>query len=101
MDKHLPVGVTGAFERVATPAAAVDRLAELYAHAAGSLRAAVERFLSDGVPPSEEVRAHFRYPQLRVTYQPEGVPPSNARAFAKFTEAGVYSTTSGSSCSSR
>jgi len=86
-------GLTGAFERVATPAAAVDRLAELYAQAAGSLRAAVESFLHDGVPPSEEVRAHFRYPELRVSYQPEGVPPSSARAFAKFTEAGVYSTT--------
>jgi AMP nucleosidase len=85
--------VTGGFERVATPTEAVDRLAALYAAAAASLRAAVERFLRDGAPPSEEMRATFRYPELRVTYQPEGVPPSSARAFAKFTEAGVYSTT--------
>ena len=28
-----------------------------------------------------------------MIYQPEGVPPSSARAFAKFTEPGVYSTT--------
>jgi AMP nucleosidase len=93
VNKPPEAGVTGKFERVATPAAAVDRLAELYAQAVDSLRAAVERFLEDGVPPSAEVRARFRYPQLRVTYQPEGVPPSSARAFAKFTEAGVYSTT--------
>ncbi|MGD0640431.1 MAG: AMP nucleosidase, partial [Roseiarcus sp.] len=93
MNKPLEGGVPGMFERVATPAEAVDRLAELYEHAAGSLRAAVESFLVDGAPPSAEVRARFRYPELRVTYQPEGVPPSSARAFAKFTEAGVYSTT--------
>ena len=86
-------GLTGSYERVATPAEAVDRLAARYAAATASLRASVERFLQDGVPPTDEVRATFRYPELRVTYQPEGVPPSNARAFAKFTEAGVYSTT--------
>ena len=40
-----------------------------------------------------EVRARFRYPELRLTYQPDAVPPSNARAFAKFSEPGVYSTT--------
>ena len=39
------------------------------------------------------MRARFRYPELRVIYQPEGVPPSSARAFAKFSEPGVYSTT--------
>ena len=86
-------GLTAGFERVATPTAAVERLASLYAEATGSLRAAVERFLREGAPPSEEIRATFRYPELRVTYQPEGVPPTSARAFAKFTEAGVYSTT--------
>ncbi len=93
MNKPLEGGVPGMFERVATPAEAVDRLTALYAQAAGSLRAAVESFLVDGVPPSAEVRARFRYPELRVTYQPEGVPPSSSRAFAKFTEPGVYSTT--------
>jgi AMP nucleosidase len=87
------VGLTASFERVATPAEAVDRLAALYGRATRSLRGAVERFLRDGAPPTDKVRAQFRYPELRVTYSPEGVPPSNARAFAKFTEAGVYSTT--------
>ena len=30
---------------------------------------------------------------MRVIYEPDGVPPSSQRAFAKFTEAGVYTTT--------
>jgi AMP nucleosidase len=84
---------TPLFEQVATPRFAIDRLAALYDEAASALRAAVERFLEDGVTPTAEVRAKFRYPKLRITYQPEGVPPSNHRAFAKFTEAGVYEIT--------
>ena len=39
------------------------------------------------------MRARFRYPELRLTYQPDGAPPSSPRAFAKFSEPGVYSTT--------
>jgi AMP nucleosidase len=35
----------------------------------------------------------FRYPELRLTYTPNGPALSNARAFAKFSEAGVYATT--------
>ena len=81
------------FETLATPQAAIDRLAELYHDAAAALRAAVERFLENGAAPTPETRARFRYPKLRITYLPDGVPPSNHRAFAKFTEAGVYETT--------
>ena len=80
------------FQQVDSPSQAVDRLAALYDEATSALRAAVERFLVDGVPPSEAMRARFRYPELRVIYQPEGVPPSSARAFAKFSEPGVYTT---------
>ena len=80
------------FQQVDSPSQAVDRLAALYDEATAALRAAVERFLVDGVPPSESMRARFRYPELRVIYQPEGVPPSSARAFAKFSEPGVYTT---------
>jgi AMP nucleosidase len=81
------------FERLSTPVEAVDRLVELYDGAAGALREAVERFLNTGVPPSHEISAQFRYPQLRVVYKPEGVQPTSQRAFAKFPEAGVYTTT--------
>src|SRR5437763_1035375 len=46
-----------------------------------------------GVPPTDAERDKFRYPRLIVSYRPEGAPPSNARAFAKFSSPGVYSTT--------
>ena len=84
---------SGPFERVASPAAAVDRLSLLYDEATQALRGAVERLLRDGEPPSAATRALFRYPELRVTYQPNAPPPANPRAYAKFSEAGVYATT--------
>ncbi len=76
-----------------TPQAAVDQLVHRYDEAVRALRGAVERFLRTGVPPSDEERAKFRYPRLRVSYRPDGPPPSNPRAFAKFAAPGVYSTT--------
>ncbi len=92
MNLHKARDASG-FATMATPAQAIDRLSELYGEATSALRAAVERFLLDGSPPTAETRARFRYPQLRVTYAPEGVPPTSARAFAKFTEPGVYAAT--------
>ncbi len=76
-----------------TPVEAVDLLAKRYEEATAALRAAVERFLRTGVPPSDTERAKFRYPQLRVMYRPEAAPPANPRAFAKFSAPGVYTTT--------
>src|ERR1700689_3552976 len=76
-----------------TPVEAVDLLARRYDEAVVALRGAVERFLRTGVPPSAEERAKFRYPRLRVAYHPDGSPPANPRAFAKFSVPGVYSTT--------
>ena len=83
----------GPFERLETPHEAVDRLVRLYDEATQALHGAVERFLKDGEPPSAATRALFRYPELRLTYAPNGQAPSSARAFAKFSEAGVYTTT--------
>jgi AMP nucleosidase len=85
--------LSSSFERVQTPGEAVDRLVRLYDEATQALRAAVERFLKKGEPPSIAIRSLFRYPELRLTYQPNGAAPSNARAYAKFSEAGVYTTT--------
>ncbi len=85
--------MTGAAASRLTPAEAVDQLVLRYNAAVGALRGAVERFLQTGAPPSDEEREKFRYPRLRVTYRTEGAPPSNARAFAKFSAPGVYSTT--------
>ncbi|MBV8796380.1 MAG: AMP nucleosidase [Hyphomicrobiales bacterium] len=81
------------FEKASSPADAIDRLARLYGEAEDALKGAVEQFLENNVPPAPEKRAQFRYPKLRVTYNPEGVPPSSPRAFAKFSEAGIYATT--------
>ena len=75
------------------PSEAVDRLVRLYDEATQALRGAVERFLKDGEPPSAATRALFRYPELRLTYTPNGPALSSARAFAKFSEPGVYTTT--------
>lgn len=80
------------FRVVASPEEAVDALVRLHRHATGVLRFALSRYLTDKVPPSAAERAHFRYPELRLTYQPDGVPPSSRRAYAKFQRAGVYST---------
>ena len=85
--------IRGPFERVGSPAEAVDRLAALYDEAAQALRGAVERFLKTGEPPSPATRARFRYPELRLTYEPSGAAPHNARAYAKFSQAGLYTTT--------
>jgi AMP nucleosidase len=72
---------------------ALQRLQYLHQHATESLRDALERFLAKGTPPSEAEFASFRYPELRITYSPDGVMPVSARAYAKFQGPGVYSTT--------
>ena len=83
----------GPFERVASPEEAVDRLVRLYDEATEALHGAVERFLKEGEPPSSATRALFRYPELRLIYAPTGPALSSPRAFAKFSEPGVYATT--------
>ncbi len=77
-----------------TPEEAVDQLETLHAAAVTALRLALERFLSGGPPPSHEERTRFRYPQLRLSYNPSGPnPPATRRAWAKFQVAGSYATT--------
>lgn len=76
------------------PEEAVDRLEALHQAAVDALRSALERFLAGGPPPSAEERDQFRYPELRLTYDPIGQePPATRRAWAKFQAAGVYATT--------
>ena len=76
------------------PAAAVDRLEELYGSATTALASALDRYLATRRPPSAEVRASFRYPLLRVVYKDMAQPhPVSRRAFAKLQRFGVYETT--------
>jgi AMP nucleosidase len=81
------------FQRVRDPEETVDRLQEMHVAATTALRDALERYLVDGHAPSAAELTRFRYPELRLTYRPEGVMPASARAYAKFQGPGVYSTT--------
>jgi AMP nucleosidase len=57
------------------------------------LRRGLERYLTHGEPPKPNERAGWRYPELRVSYFPDGVTPETRRAYAKFSAPGVYATT--------
>jgi AMP nucleosidase len=81
-----------------TPAAAVDRLEELYGKAASSLERALDTYLTSRKAPSPGDRATFCYPRLRVIYKDDAkaqsvVPDFNARAFGKLQRFGTYETT--------
>ncbi len=76
-----------------SPEAAVERLVELHARATASLKACLDRYFDTRKPPSLEERSSFCYPQLRVTYEANGLQPRIARAFAKFQASGTYVTT--------
>jgi AMP nucleosidase len=80
-------------QSVASPEEAVERLDALHSTATGALREALERFFANGSPPTAAERLRFRYPELRVTYRPEGPIPAIKRAYAKFEEPGTYATT--------
>ena len=43
-----------------------------YRAASQALHDGVERFLAGGPAPTHEERARYRYPELRITYAPEG-----------------------------
>jgi AMP nucleosidase len=77
-----------------TPDAAIDELERRHARASAALRGALDRFVRTGEPPVPALRASFRYPELRVTWQPAADPPPlTRRAWAKLQRAGVYATT--------
>ena len=83
------------FQIANSPADAVDQLIVLHRASVERLQTALKAFLDGGPPPSPEARAAgaFAYPELRVTYLPDGPPPPVSRAFGKFTDAGVYANT--------
>jgi len=89
----LLIDPAGEFERVTRPEEAVERLTDLHAGATNALRDALERYFATGIPPDPAERARFRYPELRLTYRPEGPRPVIKRAYAKFRGPGVYATT--------
>lgn len=80
-------------KQLATPEEAVALLVSLHDRAVTALIASVRRFAEQGVPPSAEERAQFRYPELRITYLPSGPPPKVPRAYAQLTWPGEYAVT--------
>jgi AMP nucleosidase len=76
-----------------TPKTAVERLITLHAAACESLKSGLDRYLSVRQVPTQEERATWHYPELRVTYDANGVQPNISRAYAKFQSPGVYTTT--------
>jgi AMP nucleosidase len=78
-----------------TPITAVAALEREYAASVTRLLDALRAFIREGKAPDPSVRARgdFNYPELRVTYLPDGPVPRVSRAFGKFSEAGVYATT--------
>ncbi len=79
--------------RIVTPEETVTKLETIYQHAIDTQQAALRRFARDGEPPTIMEREAFRYPELRIVHKPGGPYPRIQRAFAKFTEPGVFATT--------
>ena len=78
-----------------SPSQAIDKATELYDAAVARLRAALEAFVTKGETPdpAARMRGDFCYPELRLAYDPDGPVPPLSRAFAKLSEAGLYTTT--------
>ena len=76
-----------------SPRQAVDQLESHYDVACTALRKALARYAEADVVPTGEERQRFRYPELRVNWQPGGAVPFTRRAWAKFQAPGTYATT--------
>ena len=61
-----------------TPEQAVDRLEQLHTAASNALREALARYTRSGIVPTAQERLAFRYPELRVDWQPSGTVTSPA-----------------------
>ena len=72
-----------------TPEQAADRLEMLYDQAVLALKTALELYFVTRTAPSPGEREKFRYPELRVTYEADGLQPSISRAYAKFQAPGT------------
>jgi AMP nucleosidase len=76
-----------------SPEAAVSQLIERHAQATETLRHSLQAFFKSRAVPSSDERQQFRYPELIVEYEPEGVLPTISRAYAKFQGPGTYTST--------
>ena len=76
-----------------SPEQAVDGLEVMHEAAVQAQRAALARFADGGAPPDAVERSAFHYPELRLTWRPDGPVPVTRRAWGKFQTPGVYATT--------
>ena len=76
-------------------AAIVERLEAEYQSSITRLRDDLRTFLASGEPPPLTARAEgaYVYPGLRVTYVAKGAALRLPRAYARFSQGGVYETT--------
>jgi AMP nucleosidase len=80
-------------EATLSPEQAVARLEAIHAEAVEAQRQALARFTAGGPAPDVEERSRFRYPELRLTWDPRGPTPVTRRAWGKFQTPGVYAAT--------
>jgi AMP nucleosidase len=75
--------------------AIVDRLEAEYRRSVTRLKEDLQAFLDHGTAPDPAARlmGAYAYPALRISYAAKGPPRRLARAYARFSHGGVYSTT--------
>ncbi len=75
--------------------AIVDKLKTEYQRSVTTLRRDLEAYLTSRTAPDPARRADgaYVYPALRLTYAGRAPTPGPARSFARFSQAGVYTTT--------
>jgi AMP nucleosidase len=76
-----------------TPEAAVTQLIQLHDAACKKLKSSLDSYLKNRTVPEPNERSGWCYPELQLTYEPQGLQPNISRAYAKFQGPGVYSTT--------
>ena len=70
----------------------VAELDRLYTASVDRLKAALTRYLVEGVPPAPEQRqdGSFAYPEIRLTYAGQADRPTPLRSFGRLVTPGVY-----------
>ncbi len=76
-----------------SPESAVHALIEYHAAATHALHDSLQHYFKTRKGPGPAERQQFRYPELRVIYESDGLLPSISRAYAKFQGPGTYATT--------
>jgi AMP nucleosidase len=82
-----------AMSHIIHAAEAVAELTSLYESATKAVRAGLAHYLATREAPTPDQRRSYCYPQLTVTYTPQGNAADADRLFVKFPAPGAYATT--------